>query len=182
MKLSGSQPAWSRRAFVSLGVAAMVACAASGLRAQQQTTGQTTGQPPPQQQQTPPAGQDKPDPFKLTSDTALFLNFIKPDKAADFEEVWKTIRTKLSSSSKPDYKAFADALKIYKVDSPADPTHGVTYVLFADPTPKVTFDPGKLLYESGEFERADADALYAKVRDTYENPGILPWPMISLNK
>lgn len=176
MKLSGSQPAWRRRSFVTLGVAAMVACAASGLRAQQTTSGQTTGQ-------AAPAAQDqKPDPFKLSSDGALFLNFIKADKAPDFEEVWKTIRTKLSASDKPDYKAFADGLKIYKLDGPPDPQRGVTYLLFADPTPKVSFDPGKILYESGIFERADADALYGKIKDSYNNPGIVPWPLVSLNK
>lgn len=181
MKVSDFQPVWTRRSFVTLGVAAMVACAASGLRAQQQTTGQTTGQT---QQQTPPAGQDKPDPFKLTSDAAIFVNLIKADKAADFEEVWKTIRSKLSASTKPELKAFADGLKIYKVDAPANPQQGntLTYVLYSDPNPNVSFDPGKILYESGLFERADADQLYGKIRDAYGNPGILPWPLISLNK
>jgi hypothetical protein len=178
MKLSGSQPAWRRRSFVSLGVAAMVACAASGLRAQQ-TTGQTTGQAAgqPQGQAQAPAG---PDQFKLSSDAAMFLNFIKPEKAADFEEVWKTIRTKLSASDKPELKAFGDGLKIYKVDTPPVAPQGLVYILFADPNPKTTFDPGKILYESGLFERADADALYGKLKETYNN--IQPWPLISMNK
>src|SRR5262245_66637653 len=58
------------------------------------------------------------DTLKFTGEAAIVLNLIKPEKAADFEAVWKDIKAKLAASDKPELKAFGENLKIFKVDSP----------------------------------------------------------------
>lgn len=145
MRLSGSWSAVSRLAIVTLGLAVTLG-AGSLVHAQQAA----------------PAA--APDPFKFTSDAMTVIWAVKSASTADFESVWGSIKTKLSASDKPDLKAMGDSLKIYKVDGPAADT--VTYLLFADPASKTTYSPVPfLLYDSGLFERAAADALYKKLTD-----------------
>src|SRR5688572_21974755 len=127
-----------------------------------------------------PAAPAQPDPLKFSSTVAMVLNEIKPEKAADFEAVWAEIKAGLAASQKPEHQAQASSFKIYKigVELPAGANH--IYVFYVDPVPAGTFDPVKILYESGAFERAKADELYGKLKDSYAR--ITPWPLVAVGK
>jgi len=124
--------------------------------------------------------QDQPDTLKFTSGAGIVLNLVKPEKTADFEAVWTQIRTKLSSlADKPELKAMGDNLKIYKVDAPPNAQQGVTYLFICDPVSKTeSYNPTKLLFESGAFTREEADAIFAKLKDCYNQ--IVPWPLAKI--
>jgi len=124
--------------------------------------------------------QDQPDTLKFTSAAGIVLNLVKPEKAADFEAVWGQIRTKLSSlADKPELKALGDNLKIYKVDAPPNPQTGVTYLFICDPVSKAqSYNPTDLLFKSGAFSREEADAIFAKLKDCYNQ--IVPWPLVKV--
>jgi len=103
------------------------------------------------------------DPFKFTTDAALVIWIVKTDKVADFESFWSELRTKAATSDKPEVKAVAESLKLFKADGPATPD-GVTYFSIMDPAKAPTYSPTVLLYSSGLYpERPAADAMYAKL-------------------
>ena len=183
MTLSGTRPAASWRAFGAVGLAALL-CVVSGVNAQTPPQNPPAQNPPAQQ---PPA-QDKPaaaqpdDPLKLKGDQpVLIVNQIAGDKAADFEAAWAAIREKLLKSDKPDVKALGESLgKMYKVNLPPDQSGGlVIYVFQVDqPSSTLSYHPVKVLYETGIFERADADQIFAKLKDGYKN--IQAWPLTKI--
>jgi hypothetical protein len=92
-------------------------------------------------QQTPPP----PDPAKQAtaataarvfgSETGLVLNFIKPDKTADFEEIIEKLKEALQNSENPQRQQQAESWRVFK--SP-DPTTGgaALYVFIVDPVVK----------------------------------------------
>ena len=115
-------------------------------------------------------------PYMFSGDGAMTLNFIKADKTADFETAMGTIKTKMSGSDKPDIKAAGESMKLFKVDGPPSADTGFTYLTVIDLASKATsYSPTWVLFESGLFERADADMIYNKLKDTYIK--IVPWPM-----
>ncbi|MGE5835773.1 MAG: hypothetical protein ACM4AI_14920 [Acidobacteriota bacterium] len=176
MTLSGTRPAASWRAFGAVGLAALL-CVVSGVNAQ-------TPPPPPAQnppaQQPPAAAQD--DPLKLKGDQpVLIVNQIDGAKAADFEAAWAAIREKLLKSDKPEVKALGESLgKLYKVNLPADQSGGLAIYVFQvdQPSSTLSYHPVKVLYETGIFERADADQIFAKLKDGYKN--IQAWPLTKI--
>src|SRR5262245_35426953 len=181
MTLSGTRPAASWRAFGAVGLAALV-CVVIGVHAQ--TPPPPPAQNPPAQQppaqQPPAAAQD--DPLKLKGDgPVLIVNQIAADKAADFEAAWAAIREKLAKSDKPELKAFGETLsKLYKVNLPAAESGGLAIYVFQVDQPSTTqsYHPVKVLYETGIFERADADQIFAKLKDGYKN--IQAWPLTKI--
>ena len=181
MTLSGSRPAagW---AVVAVGLAALFA---TEVRAQQTPPPPPTQTPPPAQ--TPPAQPpaqkpEEADPLKLKGDLpVLIVNQIDAAKTAEFEAAWAAIREKLSKSQKPELKAFADSLgKMYRVSLPPEQASPVAIYVFLveQPSPAQSYHPVKVLYESGEFERADADMIFAKLKDAYKN--INAWPLTKI--
>jgi hypothetical protein len=183
MTLSGSRPAagWALVAMV------LAALFATEVRAQQTPPPPPTQTPPPAQTPPaqPPAQTAKPeeaDPLKLKGDVpVLIVNQIDAAKTAEFEAAWAAIREKLSKSQKPELKAFADSLgKMYKVSLPTDQASPVAiYVFMVDqPSTVQSYHPVKVLYESGEFERADADMIFGKLKDAYKN--INAWPLTKI--
>lgn len=115
------------------------------------------------------------DPFKFSSDAAVMVYTIKAEKTADFEAMWTAIRAKLAASDKPELKSLGDSLRIYKVAAGASP-EGQTYFFIADPASKTTsyaLSPF-LLFTSGLFTRAEADALFAKVSDAIAGLNAIP--------
>ena len=168
--MSGSLSAASRRAAMGLGLAAVLGVAT--LSAQQTT-------PPPAQQPAAPAAPAPEDPFKFKTDVGVVLWFIKPDKTADFESVMGTIKAKLTASDKPEWKAVGDSMKVWKIDLPANPQQGLTYLVIIDPASKTnSYSPTEILYNSGLFERADADMIYGKLKETFNQ--IFPWPAVKV--
>ena len=99
------------------------------------------------------AAQPAADPFKFaTSGPVLFLNYIKADKTADFEEGWASVRAMLAKSDNADYKALGEHLsKLSKVDVPPVDVSGgkaVIYVFQIDaPSSTLTYNPRTILYE-----------------------------------
>lgn len=137
-----------------------------------------------QEPQTPPAtpapaaAQAAPDPMKFDSGIAMVLNEVKPDKVADFEAVWMAIKAGLAASPKPEHQAQAASLKMLKLATPLPAGSNALYIFAIDPVaPGMTYDPVKILFESGVFERAKADELYARVKDAYAR--ITPWPLVT---
>lgn len=125
-----------------------------------------------------PAAPAQPDQLRMMAGPVLIYTQIKADKAADFEAAWAEINAGLKASTKPELQQQASMVKIFKVNvagAPADQPK--VYVFYAEtlPTAGATFDPIKLLYESGAFERAKADEIYAKIKDAYLQ--IAPWPL-----
>ena len=154
----GSRSMSTRRAFFVLLFAALL-CGASGMRAQQAAA--------------PPA---PPDALMFTGESAMIIFQVKPDKAADFESAWAAIRDKLSKTDKADYKELGDSLKIFKVSMAAPPAGAnVVYVFqINSPSKKLSYDPVKLLYNSGLWERKDADEIYKKIAEGIDSLSALP--------
>jgi len=88
------------------------------------------------QAQTPPAqaAQAAPAPRVFASDAGLVLNFIRPDKTADFEAVMTKLKEALQKSAKPERKQQLASWKVYK----AEPGMGgnALYLLVIDPAVK----------------------------------------------
>src|SRR5262245_27384380 len=56
----------------------------------------------------------QPSPFLFNSDAGVILNFVKADKAADFESVLSKLKEGLAKSEKPERKAMAAGWKVFK--------------------------------------------------------------------
>jgi hypothetical protein len=120
----------------------------------------------------------KPDPLKFTHEFVLVYNQVKPDKATDFEASWATIKAGLVKSEKPELKELGESLKIFKVDA-AGPT--VNYIFSLTPPSKTqSYDPTKILFESGAFSRDEADTIYGKLKDCYTPSGISTIPLVKV--
>jgi hypothetical protein len=125
--------AGGRTAWIALGLV-VGALAASDAYAQTQT------QTPPTQQQPPPAqpaqqAQQAPATRVFASDAGMVLNFIKPDKTADFEAVMAKLKEALQKSPKPERKQQAQSWKVFKSPEPAQ-NGNVLYVFVIDPAVK----------------------------------------------
>lgn len=132
--------------------------------------------PPAEQVPAQPAPPAAPDPMTFTSGTAIVLNEVKPGKEADFEAVWTEIKAGLAASEKPEFQQQAASLKMYKLATELPAGSNAIYVFALDPIAQgKTYDPVKILFESGVFERAKADELYARLKDAYAR--ITPWPL-----
>ncbi len=161
------------RRLVMMTLATLVAVTTAAAEQQQQQT-------PPPAQPAAPAAPAAPDPMKFSSGTAMILNEIKPGKGGDFEAVWGEIKAGLAASAKPELQQQAASFKIFKVGLELPPGTNDVYIFHIEPVPALTFDPVKILYESGAFERAKADELYAKLKDSYAR--ITPWPLVSVGR
>ena len=69
------------------------------------------------------------------SNTGVVLNFIKPDKTADFEAVVAKLKDALQNSSNAQRKQQAASWKVYKSPDPG-PAGSVLYVYIVDPVVK----------------------------------------------
>jgi hypothetical protein len=110
------------------------------------------------------------DQFQFKTPMGWVLWQVRADKSADFESAWVAIKTKFAASEKPEHKAVAESLKMYKPDAPPVDAPGVGQVAFyyfvIDPASQTqSYNPTALLYETGElFPRAEADAIFEKLK------------------
>jgi hypothetical protein len=105
------------------------------------------------------------DPFTFTSDAALVMWQVQPDKALDFEMVWRVIRQRVETAGSPEVKALFASTKMYQPGFTAG--DALTYVFYIDPIVKAgSYSPTFILFESKLFERAEADELFAKMSGT----------------
>jgi 23S rRNA G2069 N7-methylase RlmK/C1962 C5-methylase RlmI len=71
----------------------------------------------------------------FASDAGLVLNFIKPDKTADFEEIVTRLREALNKSDKPERRQQAASWKVFRALEPGA-NGSVLYVFQIDPAVK----------------------------------------------
>ena len=94
----------------------------------------------------------------FASDAGIVLNFIKPDKTADFETVVARLKEALAGSTRPERKQQAASWKVFK--SPEAAAGGsVLYVFVMDPAVKgADYTVTNILTEA--FPSEDVVALY----------------------
>ena len=117
-----------------------------------------------QAQQASPAK----NPYVITTDGAVLLNFIKADKTADFEMIVAKLKEALAKSDKPERKQQAKGWKVYKA---AEQGAGGTaiYVTIMDPAVKgADYTVSTILAEG--FPPAEATELYKKYADVFGSP------------
>ena len=79
-----------------------------------------------------PAAQAAPAQRLFPNGAGMILNFVKPDKTADFEMVMGRLKEALTKSEKPERKQQANGWKVYKSPDPAG--GNVLYVVVIDPS------------------------------------------------
>ena len=107
--------------------------------------------------------------FVFPGDAGLILNFVKADKAADFEMVLGKLKEALAKSEKPERKAQAAGWKVFKASEPG-PSGAVIYVFFMDPVAKgAEYKVGDILVEAFG---AEGQTLYKTYSEAYGTPAI----------
>src|SRR3954454_16423291 len=111
-----------------------------------------TQQPPAQQAQAAPTART------FANDAGMVLNFIKPDKTADFEAVLAKLKEALNKSEKPGRKEQAKSWKVFKSPDPAAGGNAL-YVFIIDPAIKdADYTVSNILAEA--FTPAEVNELY----------------------
>jgi len=184
MQSFGIRSAVSRRSVAALGVVALLG--SSTLLAQQAPAAPAA--------QAPAA---PPDAMKFTAGSpAALLYIVKGAKVADFDLFWSTIRSKVAAGAaaatatpeqkaefekrKEDLKTQLAGLKIYKIPGdPGKPDADQNYLFYIESASAYSYSPTELLYNSGLFERAEADQMFAKLKEALTN--ILAWPLTKVS-
>jgi hypothetical protein len=109
----------------------------------------------------PPAPADA---FTFPSGAGMIFWIVKPEEAEAFELVWSVIRGRLADSQKPELRAIDASLTIFQ-EEPV-PGQDASYIFLVDPAAKGTSYSVTpfLLFESGLFERPEADELFATLQ------------------
>jgi hypothetical protein len=144
-----------RSAWIALGLVVGTLSTAA-VRAQQTPA---PAQQPAQQAQAAPTTR------VFASDAGMVLNFIKPDKTADFEAVVSKLKEALQKSEKPERKEQAKSWKVFK--SPDQAAGGnVLYVFMIDPAVKgADYTVSNVLAEG--FPPAEVNELYKQYAGAY---------------
>jgi hypothetical protein len=120
--------------------------------------------------QAAPAQPAAPNPFVFSGDGGVIFNFVKADKAADFEMVMGKLKEALAKSEKPERKAQAAGWKYFKA-AEAGPNGAVIYVFVMDPVAKgAEYSVGNILVEV--LGPTEGQALYKTYSESYANPAI----------
>ena len=100
----------------------------------------------------------------FASDAGMVLNFIKPDKTADFEAVMVKLKEALDKSDKPERKSQAASWKVFKSPEPAGAN--VLYVFVIDPAVKdADYTVSNILAEA--YPPAELNTIYKQYADSY---------------
>lgn len=106
-------------------------------------------------------------PFLFPGGAGFILNFIKPDKAADWEGILEKIKDGLKASEKPERKAQATSWKVYKAtEQPVKEAMLYVWVLQDAPT-DAEYSMVALMTELFPKEAAE---LYKQYSDCYVPP------------
>src|SRR6478735_7005553 len=98
------------------------------------------------------------------NDGGMVLNFIKPDKTADFEAVIAKLKEALAKSEKPERKQQAAGWKVFKSPDPAGAN--VLYVFVIDPALKgADYQVSNIIAEA--FPPAEANDILKKYADAF---------------
>jgi hypothetical protein len=113
---------------------------------------------------SPARAQDATQKRTFGSDAGMVLNFIKPDKTADFEEVIGKLHEALQKSQDPVRQQQGRSWKVFKSTDPAA-NNTVLYVFIIDPAvPDADYTVSTILAEAFPTEVQD---LYKKYVDAY---------------
>lgn len=100
----------------------------------------------------------------FASDAGMVLNFVKPDKTADFEAIMGKLREALQKSDKPERKQQAASWKVMRAAEPG-PNGSVLYLFLIDPAVKgADYTVSTILAEAFPQE---VQALYKQYADSY---------------
>ena len=111
----------------------------------------------------------------FASDAGMVLNFVKPDKTADFEAVVGKLKEALQKSDKPERKEQAASWKVFKSPDPAG--QNVLYVFAIDPAVKgADYTVTNILNEAFPTE---VQALYKQYVDSLANRNIINLALLS---
>jgi len=98
------------------------------------------------------------------NDGGMVLNFIKPDKTADFEMVMGKLKEALMKSEKPERKQQAAGWKVFKSPDPAGAN--TLYVFVIDPSLKgADYQVSNIIAEA--FPPAEANDILKKYADAF---------------
>ena len=98
---------------------------------------------------------------QFPNDAGMVLNFIKPDKTADFEAVMAKVKEALQKSTKPERQAQAKGWKVFKSADPAGAN--VLYVFVIDPAVKgADYQVSNIIAEAFPAEANDLLKKYAE--------------------
>ena len=98
------------------------------------------------------------------NDGGMVLNFIKPDKVADFEMVITKLKEALAKSDKPERKQQAAGWKVFKSPDPAGAN--VLFVFIVDPAVKgADYQISNIIAEA--FPPAEANDILKKYAEAY---------------
>ena len=117
--------------------------------------------------QAAPAAQAEPakNPFMFMSDGSLLINYVKPEKVADFEMVMGKVKEALAKSEKPERKEQAKSWKVFKSPDPAAGGNAL-YVFVIDPAIKgADYTVSNILAEA--FPPAEVNELYKQYAAAY---------------
>ena len=143
----------SRFGVVALGLLISSTALAAGA-SQDQTSPQTSAEHQQAQSNAP----------MFASDAGLVLNFIKPEKAADFEAVIAKLREALQKSDKPERKQQAAGWKVFRAAEPGA-NGSVLFIFTMDPAVHGTdYAVSTILSEAFPSE---AQALYKSYAESY---------------
>ena len=116
-------------------------------------------------QQAPAAQAAPPTKRVFASDAGMVLNFIKPDKTADFEAVMVKLKEALMKSDKPERKQQAASWKVFKSPDAAGGGN-VLYVFIIDPSVKdADYTVSNVLAEA--YPPAELNTIYKQYADSY---------------
>jgi hypothetical protein len=108
--------------------------------------------------------QTQSNPRVFASDAGMVLNFIKPDKTADFEAVVAKLHEALQKSDKPERKQQAATWKVFRAKEPGA-NGSVLYVFTIDPAVKgADYTVSTILSEAFPTE---VQALYKSYAEAY---------------
>ena len=111
------------------------------------------------------AAQAAPTARTFASDGGMVLNFIKPDKTADFEAVVAKLKDALQNSPNATRKEQAASWRVFKSSDPG-PAGAVLYVYIVDPVVKgADYGVAKILGEG--FPAEEVPALIKQYNDAY---------------
>ena len=131
------------------------------------------------QAQAPPAQQAQAAPTVrvFASGAGMVLNFIKPDKTADFEAVMAKLKEALQKSAKPERKQQAATWKVFKSPDPAAGGN-VLYVFVIDPSVKgADYNVIQLLIEG--FTNAEVQTLYTQYAGALASQNIVNLSLVA---
>ena len=112
-----------------------------------------------------PAAQAAPPTKRVfASDAGMVLNFIKPDKTADFEAVMVKLKEALMKSDKPERKQQAASWKVFKSPDPAGAN--VLYVFIIEPSVKdADYTVSNILSEV--YKPEELNVIFKQYADSY---------------